>query len=155
MQICENDPGMAPAAAHGCPPAKNAGSTRAGLTLLEITVASAILAVLLTASIQMLQAVSSQQRAADRQAVATLAVQAIAEQIGNIPWDQLTSEAAAQVAIPAPLERYLPAGKLVATVEEQTEPVVAKRVYLELTWSGPGGKQSGPVRLTSWVFPEP
>jgi hypothetical protein len=139
----------------GCQAGTNACPARGGLTLLEVTVASAILMVILSASIEMLRAVAGQQRAAERHAIAMQAVQAISEQIGNIPWEQLTTEAAAKVAMPAPLERHLPAAKLLVVVEDQAEPVAAKRIRVELTRSGPGDTPAAPVRLTSWVYPEP
>jgi prepilin-type N-terminal cleavage/methylation domain-containing protein len=132
----------------------SASRARRGVTLLEITVASGILVILLSGAIQMLRAVSSQQRAGDRQADALQAVQVVSEEIGNLPWEGLTSESAAQVGIPSRLERRLRGAKLAVTVAEQAGPIPTKRVLVELTWPGADGRPAGRARLTTWVFPE-
>jgi hypothetical protein len=41
------------------------------------------------------------------------------------------------------------------TIEDENEPVAAKRVLVELGWTGPSGQPTEPVRLTSWVFRQP
>ena len=128
---------------------------RRGMSLLEVAVAAALLAVLLSASTQMLRVLSNQQRAAERRVVALQAVQAVAEQIGNLPAEQVTADMARQVAIPEAARSYLPASRVNLVVAEEAEPVAAKRVSIELSWSGPGGQPAAPVRLTTWVFAEP
>ncbi len=125
----------------------------AALTVLELTIAVAVLAVLLATSMKMIHLVTNQQRASERRNVALQTVQAISEQIGNTPWEQLTAETANQITVPRQVASYLPGAKLAITVSDETDPV-SKRVLVELTWSGPGAKRTAPVRLTSWVFPE-
>ena len=82
------------------------------------------------------------------------AVQAVADQIANIPWSQLTAESAKNVSIPKPLDTYLPDAKLTVSLEEEASPIASKRIHIDLTWNGPDGQPVAPVRLTSWVFPE-
>jgi prepilin-type N-terminal cleavage/methylation domain-containing protein len=127
---------------------------RRAFTLFEVIIAAAILAALLTASVQMLRAVSIHQRATEHRAAALQAVQAISDEIANIPWDQLTAESAKKVVVPKPLEGYLPGGKLSVSLDEETAPTSSKRLYVDLTWNGPDGQPVAPVRLTSWVFPD-
>lgn len=126
---------------------------RPGLTLVELTIAIAVFSVLLATSMKMIFVASGQLRANERRNVALQAVQAISEQIENMPWEQVTTEAASQVAIPELAAPYLLGAKLTVTVNEETDPP-AKRVLVEITWNGRGGQRSQPVRLTSWVFPE-
>jgi prepilin-type N-terminal cleavage/methylation domain-containing protein len=128
-------------------------TSRPGLTLVELTIAVAVFSVLLATSMKMIFVASSQMRANERRNVALQAVQAVSEQIENMPWDQLTTEAASQIAIPELAMPYLPGGKLNVAVNEETDPP-AKRVVVEITWNGRGGQRSQPVRLTSWFFPE-
>jgi hypothetical protein len=123
------------------------------ISLLEVTAAAAMIAVLMTISVQMLRAVGNQQQAIHRRAIALTAVQAVAEQVGNIPWEQLTSEVAGRVEVPAAFEPYLPGAKLAIAVHEEQEPIAAKRVTIELEWNGPNGRPTGPSRLTTWVVP--
>ena len=125
-----------------------------GITLLEMTVAAGILAVLISTSVQMIRVVSAQQRAAERRAVAMQTVQALAEQLGNLPWDELTPQSTEQITIPAVLAAYLPGAKLAVTLNGETEDIAAKRVAIELTWKAPNGQPAGPVRLTTWSFPD-
>ncbi len=123
-----------------------------GLTLLEMTVTAAILALLLSTSMTMLRVVSGQQRAAERRAVATQTVQALAERLVNRPWDELTPEAVENAAIPAAVAPHLPGAKLLVAVDEETEGVAAKRVTIELAWNGPSGQPARPVRIIAWAF---
>src|SRR4051812_21411578 len=126
---------------------------RRAFTLLELTIAAAMLALLLTTSVQMLRALSVHQRASERRAVALEAVQAVADQVANIPWDHLTAESATKVPIPKPLDGYLPGAKLSVSLDEQAAPQ-SRRIHVELTWNGSDGQTVAPVRLTSWAFPE-
>jgi prepilin-type N-terminal cleavage/methylation domain-containing protein len=125
---------------------------RSAFSLLEVIVAAAILAVILTVAARMLNALGNQQQASQRRALALQTVQALAEQLGNLPWDELTPEAANRTNVPAVSQTHLPGAKLSIAVHEEQEPLSAKRVTVALTWNGPNGQPSGPVRLTTWVF---
>ena len=127
---------------------------RRAFTLLEVIIAATMLVVLLTTSVQMLRALSNHERAAERRLVAFEAVQAVADQIANIPWSELTAESAKKVSIPKPLDGYLPGAKLSVSLDEEATPTTSKRIHIDLTWNGPDGQAVAPVRLTSWVFPE-
>jgi type II secretory pathway pseudopilin PulG len=127
---------------------------RAAITMVELVVAIAILAVLLASSMKMIYLVTTHQRAAERRDVALEAVQAVAEQAGNIPWQQLTPEAANQLKIPAAAASFLPDAELKLTVSDETDPP-ARRVLVELHWNAKSSVKAAPVRMTTWVFPEP
>jgi type II secretory pathway pseudopilin PulG len=127
---------------------------RRAFTLLEVIIAAAMLVMLLTTSVQMLRALSIHQRASERRAVALEAIQAVADQVANIPWDHLTPDSAKKVTIPKPLDVYLPGAKLSVFLDEETTPTASRRILVDLVWNGPDGEPVAPVRLTSWVFPE-
>jgi hypothetical protein len=127
---------------------------RRAFTLIEVVIAAGMLAMLLTTSVHMLRALSLHQRASERREVALEAVQAVADQIANIPWDKLTAESAEKVTIPKPLDGYLPGAKLSVSVDEIAAPAASRRVHVDLTWNGADGQPVAPVRLTNWVFPE-
>jgi type II secretory pathway pseudopilin PulG len=124
-----------------------------GMTILEITLAAGLLGILMTVSVRMLRVMGDRQRAGERRAAALQTVQAIAEQLENMPWDDLTASAADEIAVPETMAHHLPGAKLNVTVSEESEPVVAKRATLELRWNGPRGQPAAPVRLTTWAFP--
>jgi hypothetical protein len=127
---------------------------RRGMSLLEVTLAAGLLGILMTVSVQMLRVMGDRQRAAERRIAALQTVQSLAEQIGNLRWDELTADAATVMEIPVAVARRLPGAQLRVTVREESEPIVAKRVMLELKWNGPRGQPVAPVRLTTWAFPE-
>jgi hypothetical protein len=124
------------------------------MTLLEVTVAAALLAALMTTSVQLLRALKGQQRAAERRAVALQTVQTLSEGINNMLWDEITPEAVKRVGIPSEIAPYLPGAELVIAVVDEQEPIAAKRISMELKWNGPGGQPARPAQLTTWVFPE-
>jgi hypothetical protein len=124
------------------------------MTLLEVAVAAGLLGIIMAVSVQMLRVMGDRQRAIERRSVAIETVQALAEQLGNTPWEQLTPEAAEQLQIPDAVVRHLPGGELRAAIYEESEPVVAKRVMLELRWKGPREQPVAPAQLTTWVYPD-
>jgi hypothetical protein len=71
-----------------------------------------------------------------------------------MPWDELSPDAADKLTVPEVVNIYLPGAALAATVADEDGPVASKRVSLELRWRAPGGQPAGPVKLTTWVFPE-
>ena len=136
-----------------CPPRWFSDRTRrTALTLLEVTIATALLGLLMTASVQVLRAVQTQQRAADRRTAALQTVQAIAEQVSNFSWEKVATEQLEKLQLPEAIVQYLPAAKLATTMNEEHEPVAAKRVSFALSWRGPKGQPAGPIRLTIWVY---
>ena len=127
---------------------------RIAFTLVELTLATALLAALLATSLQMLHALSDHKRSTVRRAIAMQAVQAMSEQIGNLPWDQLTTESAQHFELLPDFESRLPGAKVAIAVAEEPMPVASKRITVALTWTGAKGEIGAPVRLTSWVFPD-
>jgi hypothetical protein len=120
--------------------------------LFEISIAAATLAALMTMSVQMIRAMGGQQQAVERRALAMQTVQALAEQIGNMPWEELSAESASRVELPAGIATQLRNARASATVHDEPEPVAAKRVTIELQWDGLGSAAVAPIRLTTWVF---
>jgi type II secretory pathway pseudopilin PulG len=127
---------------------------RPGMSLLEIMLAAGLLGILMTVSVQMMRVMGDRQRAAERRAAALQTAQALAEMLGNRPWDELTDSAAEKIEIPESMRSHLPGATLSVTVNEESDPIAAKRVMLELRWKNPRGQSPAPVRLTTWVFPE-
>lgn len=130
------------------------GARRTAITLLEVAVAAAILATLITLSVKMLRTLGDQQLAVQQQVLALDAIEAISEQLGNTPWDELTTDTAGGLTIPAPLQSYLPRATVDVSIQTEEEPTRAKRVAVRLTWNGPRGLPAHPVQLTTWVFPD-
>jgi hypothetical protein len=125
----------------------------AGLTVIELTISIAILAVLLATSMRMIVVASEHVRANDRRVLALQAVQAVSEEIDNIPWEQLNDATAAGIPIPDAIASRLPGAKFTAKIADESDPP-AKRVAVEITWNTRTGQPAAPARLTTWVFPD-
>jgi hypothetical protein len=100
----------------------------------------------------MVRVVADQQRVGQRRELALQAAQAVSEQIGNIPWDELNPEAVKQVAIPDSLAERLPNAALSTRIDDATNPT-AKHVRVEVAWHSSAARPSS-VRITTWVYPE-
>ena len=125
---------------------------RRGVTIIEVTVAAAMLGVLLASSAQVMRSLAAQQAAAARRATALQLLQAVMEEFANQPWDELTPEFASQVALPDVANSLLPGATVKATVTGDSNPIAAKRLAVELRWNSPNGQPASPLRLTTWVY---
>ena len=124
------------------------------MTLIEITAAAAMLAVLLASSVQVMRVLAAQQVAAARRGLALQTVQSLTEELANVPWDELTPDVASKLTVPDVVNLYLPSAALSASVVDEERPVTAKRLSVELRWQAPNGQPAAPLRLTTWVYPE-
>jgi hypothetical protein len=115
-----------------------------------MTLAFTLLAIVLAATVQMARVVTDHRRASEHKEIALQAAHAVSEQVGNLPWDILTTDSTNQITIPGPLAAQLPNSKCTITVTDETNPT-AKRVLVQIK-SGDG--QAPTAQLTSWVFPE-
>lgn len=126
--------------------------SKRGITIVEVTAAAAMLAVLLATSAQVMRSLATRQEAAARRAMALQTVEAVLEEFSNRPWDELTAASAGQVTLPEVAKTHLPGASVVATVADVTDPVAAKRLAIELQWNSLHGQPARPVRLTTWVY---
>jgi hypothetical protein len=122
-------------------------------TIFELTVAIGLLAVLMMTSVQMLQLLMRQQRAVERKVLALHTVQAVAELVGNIRWDELSPAAVEAITIPERVKLHLPGAKLTIALAEEADPV-SKRISIELSLDSSAGQPAGTTQLTTWAFPE-
>jgi prepilin-type N-terminal cleavage/methylation domain-containing protein len=124
-----------------------------GFTLLEVTVAAAVLVVLASMCVQVYGAMAVQRRSLARRALAVQTVQNHLEHIDSLPWDEVSDETASAITLPEHLLTQLPGANIAADVTTEAGPVASKRVSIELSWTGHNGQPARPVRLMLWVFP--
>ena len=130
-------------------------SCRAGMTLVEVAVAAAILAAVLATSVKMIHSFGNQQRGATQRVIALLTVQNTMEQLTNRPWGELPPGELNGLTIPEPVASVLSDAKVTATIVDEGDEISAKRISIALSWKDPIGRDARPARLVSWVFPEP
>jgi hypothetical protein len=117
-----------------------------------VTLAAALFSMLVATSLQMMRVVSNRHLASERRDYALQAAQAISEQVVNIPWDELTTDAVKQITVPPAIAERLPAAKLSIELANESEPT-AKRARVEVSWQNPA-RQMSSLSLTSWSFPD-
>lgn len=140
----------------------NKQTARRGVTMFEVAVAAAILALFLATSVRMMAAIAHSERGAQRRAIAQLALDNLAEELQAMPAeprDNLLAASAetapgdlASARLPEDVMRRLPVAELTIAASDETDPA-ALRIAFELTWKNRHRGRSRPARLTIWVFP--
>lgn len=130
------------------------GRKRSAFSLLELSVAAAMMAAVIAASLQMLHALEGYQRRCERKQLAQQAVAAVAENVGNLPWDTLSTETAQTMKIPRSMQDRLKATTLTVRVFDENTPLVSKRIHVELIENNTSDRPQPLSQLTCWSFPD-
>jgi prepilin-type N-terminal cleavage/methylation domain-containing protein len=123
--------------------ARHSFRTRPGFTLVEATVALAIVAVLAAIVAQaMVWSLRERTRSMSHHAALELAANVL-EDARAQPWDRLDKAWADRPTVPSEMAALLPEGKIIVTVEPAPALPSTRRVTVEVRW------ESGSVRLTT------
>ena len=87
-------------------------TSRRGMSLLELITAAALLAVLLTAGLQMTGAAAAQRRAVRQRQAASLELANVLERLASRPWSELTPQQAGQERLSPAAAAMLPHAEL-------------------------------------------
>lgn len=128
---------------------------RQGTLLLEVVVASVLLASLLVLINQVLVRTHAQVDLVDERLEAQQFLENLLEEISSYEWNSINTESIQHVDIPDSVANKLSGLALRGSVTEQVEPVVAKRITLELDWTLVSGRRIQPIRLSTWVYKRP
>ena len=123
-------------------------------TLIEISVALAIVAVALLAIAQLLTTALLQQRLIARRAAATQEASNVLDRIIARKWGALPVGEVDDVALSSGFLQTTPAARLTADVADVPGPPLAKRVQVSVGWTNPAGEPEMPVTLFAWKFSE-
>jgi type II secretory pathway pseudopilin PulG len=125
---------------------------RAGFSLVEITVAAALLAALTAIVAPAFAAVERGLRRAEQRAQDMQALENLIEEFTGRDWDAITDEQLQQLSLPEAWRSRRPAPSLSGQVV--LDPALdAKRVTLQVQVASGGRRQR--VSLTTWVFRNP
>lgn len=115
-------------------------------------VAAVLFGAVLATFLPLMKGVAQTQRATDRQRIALREATNLLEQVATRPWADLVPESLNQLALTDTAKAHLPEATLTFDVAEQTEPIVSKRVAVQVRWLPKPGRPTESVRLVAW-FP--
>lgn len=136
-----------------CSPSAAAGSgSRRGLMVLEVMLASLLLAAALVVLVPLLSTIGRTRLSAEKRIIGLAAAENVLEQVASRPWNELTAEAAAAVSLDQAVAAELPAAVLAVSVADAPGELPAKRIVITLSWRDVQGQPAAPIRLTGWVY---
>jgi prepilin-type N-terminal cleavage/methylation domain-containing protein len=125
---------------------------RRGFSMVEIAVASLLLAIAMTVTVQVLGWVAAERRVVDRRQCAVGEAANILERLTARPWEKLTPEAVKSLSLSEDAKRALPDGELTVALHESNQDRDARRIALRIRWRNRSGEWDAPVRLVAWTY---
>lgn len=125
---------------------------RRGFTLLEVTVASIIMAMMLTVCLQFFRATAAGRRAQEHRQTAIREAANLMERLTVRRWDELTPATVGRVRLSQEAREALPNGQLEIDLTESPEGPDAKRIAVLIRWEDRAGRPKLPVRLVAWKY---
>jgi hypothetical protein len=132
--------------------------TRRAFTVLEVSVSTVLLLVVMSLAAQTLGLVIGQRLETERRQWALQQAVNVMDRLTVLPWENLSTDQATEVAsatVSAAISE-LPNGSVNVQIDDQTDgPADCKRVVVEVGWRSRPGQVPAPVRLTCWRFRTP
>jgi type II secretory pathway pseudopilin PulG len=122
-------------------------------TIIEVTAAAAILAVILASVVPATLLVQRQRSEALAYRRALEATDNLLERVLALPWDDVRADLDDATIHAREVLADIPVGSWKVSVEDASTGISAKRVTVQVTY-GPTGRR-GSVRLTGWVYRDP
>lgn len=127
---------------------------RPGTTLIELTAAAAILAVLIVVCSQMLSRTIAQQQAiAHRRAALQLASNAM-ERVQALAWNELTSAGTEPIAQAVVTQGKLRKSRIEIEIVQSEAAPTARRIVVTVFWTERSDQVERKQKLTAWRFAE-
>lgn len=126
--------------------------TRRGFSVLEVTVAGALLVAVLAICLQMLRATAAGHRARGTRQMAIIETGNVMERLSAVPWEDLTPQAARAMQLSPQARRGLTAAELEIEITQRPDRPGAKRIAVRVRWQDPAGRVVRPVRLVAWRY---
>lgn len=125
---------------------------RRGLSLFELTVALFVLTTAMTAIVQLLGVAATQRRTIEQRRAALAEVANQAERIALLPWDEVAPDKLLSWDLADDSRKVLPRGVATVEVQEESEPLSARRIRLLVRSPNPAGQMIDLADLTVWKF---
>lgn len=134
-------------------PRRRRSRSRRGSLLVEVTMSSVLLVIVMVLTVKVLGWVALERRGVERREQAVLEVANLMERVTARPYDAVTPGLARELAETARAAESLPDADLKIDIAE-SQPGAgrsAKRIAIQLRWRDQSGEWTGPVHLTSWI----
>jgi len=128
---------------------------RRGFTLLEVSVAGALLAVATLLAVQTRGVHAAAGRAQSAEQIALAEAENLLERLTVWPWDELDSENLQGLTLDDAAAAALSGATLEVTVDPPRGAPPAKRIAVQITYAGAGGPAARSVRLVAWRYRTP
>ncbi len=131
----------------------NTAKHRQGVTLLECTVALALLAAGLVMAAEVLVQCARNRQDSEKLLAVQLEAANVAERIAAMPYAELTPTNLQQISLSKSFQAWLPGVQLhISSIDASTGDPPHRRVKIEIVWPG---EEETPrtVSLTTWRFP--
>ncbi len=123
------------------------------IVLMDALVASALVGVLLTASLATMTSMSQARRATESRAIAIELAAGAIERVRGLSWDKLTAERFDEIARNSAIGQILSRAEMKLSLESATSGPTAKHIWVEIAWTNTTGGTVAPVRLDYWAYP--
>lgn len=125
---------------------------RRGSSLLEISAAGILLAVMLTVSLQFFRATAAQRRGLQARRTAVEEVANVMERLSARPWEELTVENLGQMEPSPEAQQALPGSELEIEVLPTEGGPEGERITVTLRWPAGPAQPDRSVRLVAWRY---
>ena len=125
---------------------------RDAMTVLEVTLALAVLSMAFVFLAQFLSAAAQQRRASEHRRLALQEVANSLERVAALSWDEVTAERLSAWKPSTALSSNLPQAQLKSLVAIEPGQLEAKRVRIEIAWPDASGQTVEPIGLTTFVY---
>jgi len=121
--------------------------------IVETAIGIVIATITMIAVAQLVALLARQRDEIAQMHLATHETANIMERVMRLPWDELTAEAVAAIALSPEVTKGLTEPELAISVQPQEGPVLAKEVEIKLTWQDRSGRRVQPLQLVAWKYP--
>ncbi|MFH1921622.1 MAG: type II secretion system protein [Planctomycetota bacterium] len=125
---------------------------RRGFSLLEVTAAGILLAMMLTVSLQFFRATAAQRRGLQARRTAIQEVANVMERLSARPWEELTAENVAEIEHSPEAQQAIPGSELKIDVLQTEGEPEGKRITVVLRWPAGASQPDRSVRLVAWRY---
>jgi hypothetical protein len=116
-----------------------------------VALAVLLLAVAMTATVQVLGWVAAERRAVERRQWAIQEVGNLMERLTAEPWERVDADLARALVLSEEVRRKLPEPELTIDVDDRDAGRGEKRLMIRLRWRKGAGGWESPVRLCAWI----